>query len=313
MIKKIGRVFGIFMILTMVAYGLVRFVLPLESYHLAHRVQLWMGGARQFQSVGMTGYVRNHCDPADPEARGCTCIALIHGLGDDPETWSKVLLAPASAWKKPVRIYALQMQRERMFAPSAETPKEAYEVRNQAHQLAQALKPLCPSFVVVGNSLGGWIASWLALEQEVPVTRLVLSDAMELRSAYQIGLDLFGHPSVDMLKEFQKRAYFHPREIPDSVWRKVYERFQEAHLDEVLKAQKEEDFIDTKLGSLRVPTLVLWGAADRLIPLSEGRALEHSIPGALWRELPNCGHIPQKECPGPYIQAINSMLVFGTM
>ena len=82
---------------------------PLQAFELNSRMALWLAGVHSFESAGMSGYERNFCDPADPEARGCTCVALIHGLGDDAFTWKKVLTAPSKEWKKPVRIFAFNL------------------------------------------------------------------------------------------------------------------------------------------------------------------------------------------------------------
>ncbi len=52
------------------------------------------------------------------------------------------------------------------------------------------------------------------------------------------------------------------------------------------------------LRDLRVPTLVVHGVDDPLIPIATGRALAAAIPGARLVELPGVGHLPNWECPG---------------
>jgi pimeloyl-ACP methyl ester carboxylesterase len=312
--KKIGRFFGVLMILGLGLYGLGRFVFPLEIYHWVNRAQVFLGGARAFKTSGpdpLTGYVRDFCDPADPEARGCTCIALIHGLGDSALTWKNLLLSKSLDWKRPVRLYALQIDRAARFK-EGDAP-EAYRVHNQARQIARELKPLCPTFLVVGNSLGGWIAAWMAMDQELPISRLVLSDTVGLKAAPTALGDLDGEVTLAKIREFDRRAYFKQRDIPNNVWNHVFEKYKASRIPDIIHAQTADDFLDGKLGALKTPTMIIWGDSDQIAPIAGGRMYENQIKGSIWKDLPQCGHLPQKECTPPYIADLNQMIMFGSM
>jgi pimeloyl-ACP methyl ester carboxylesterase len=50
-----------------------------------------------------------------------------------------------------------------------------------------------------------------------------------------------------------------------------------------------------RLGDVRVPTLVLWGEADRVVTPGYGRRLAAAIPGARFALVPRAGHLPQIE------------------
>ena len=50
-------------------------------------------------------------------------------------------------------------------------------------------------------------------------------------------------------------------------------------------------------GDLTMPSLVLWGEEDALVPLAVGRALADSLPRARFHVLKNCGHLPTLEKP----------------
>jgi pimeloyl-ACP methyl ester carboxylesterase len=314
------------MVSALTAYGLALFVFPLEIYGAIGAAQLYWGGARRFvpkAALGAAlhdglemphlskGWIRDHCDPADPEARGCTCVALIHGMGDSPQTWKKLLLAPASTWKRPVKLIALNVERESKYIEG--TPTSLYGAQAQAHQIAEVLKPLCPSFIVVGNSMGAWIASWLTIDQEVPVTKLVLADAVGLKEAPNAMAVLRGNFTVDTLKQFEKRAYFKPRVLPDSVWNAAFRKFQKSNINLIDKAQADEDYLDGKLASIKVPTMLIWGDSDRIAPIDGGRAFERQLHSPIWRDHKECGHLPQKECSEDFIADINEMLVYGSM
>lgn len=54
-------------------------------------------------------------------------------------------------------------------------------------------------------------------------------------------------------------------------------------------------FVDSKLGSIRAPTLVIWGSEDALIPLSFGERFHKGISGSRLVVMKNCGHLPQMQ------------------
>jgi pimeloyl-ACP methyl ester carboxylesterase len=52
-----------------------------------------------------------------------------------------------------------------------------------------------------------------------------------------------------------------------------------------------------RLGGLSVPTLVIWGEADRIVTPGFGKEYAAAIPGAAFRLVPGAGHLPQLENP----------------
>lgn len=63
------------------------------------------------------------------------------------------------------------------------------------------------------------------------------------------------------------------------------------------------------LPTIQLPTLLIWGENDTVIPLSIGRRLKNDIPGAVLEILPRCGHMPQEELPEATAQIIR---IFGS-
>ena len=59
---------------------------------------------------------------------------------------------------------------------------------------------------------------------------------------------------------------------------------------------------------LSVPTLVVWGEADTMIPVERGRRLASAIPGARFVGLPGIGHTCQIEAPGEFIDALSHFM-----
>lgn len=69
------------------------------------------------------------------------------------------------------------------------------------------------------------------------------------------------------------------------------------HWGRVLPEQAGEPVFTTKLPSIRVPTLALTGDSDHYIPARLSRIIADGIPGAVYREISQCGHIAVQERP----------------
>lgn len=81
----------------------------------------------------------------------------------------------------------------------------------------------------------------------------------------------------------------------------------------LLKTAKQIDTSDTpqltsKYRDINVPTLIIWGREDEVIPLSIGERLQREIPGSKMVVLEECGHIPQEEKPVETLKIISEFL-----
>jgi len=56
------------------------------------------------------------------------------------------------------------------------------------------------------------------------------------------------------------------------------------------------DSMDFRLGSIRQPTLVVWGKQDELIPLAAGETIHQGIAGSSLLVVDGCGHLTPAEC-----------------
>ena len=62
------------------------------------------------------------------------------------------------------------------------------------------------------------------------------------------------------------------------------------------------------LGRIHVPTLVVVGEHDRVCPPADSRLLADGIPGALYVEVPDSGHLPNQECPEAFNRTVGDWL-----
>jgi pimeloyl-ACP methyl ester carboxylesterase len=287
---------------------------PLELARIRARVELWRGGVVEARfGTRLSAFERDHCSAANA---GCDCVLLVHGLGDDALTWRKLLQAEARAWLRPVRLIAPDLPGVGSSPPPLD-PIFGYRVSSLAAGLAEAMAATgrCERWLVAGNSFGGWIAARLAVDYPTQLHRLVLTGATGLKGQIEASsaqAELITRPTIESLQEFQRRAYHRPRPLPRHVWWAAVRRARGGNARAMREAQSPDEALDGRLARVTAPTFLLWGESDRISPPESARAFAAALPGAHLTLQPECGHLPQKECPEALIGTINSALAFGT-
>lgn len=151
--------------------------------------------------------------------------------------------------------------------------------------------------LVVGNSAGGWIATEMALRRPTTLRGIVLIDAVGMTPTQATGpiIDPASVPP-DVLASL---AFANPaKATPPSP--EAAERL--SNNQRALNIYAGDPFmhdptLDDRLGSIAVPTLILWGDADRIVTPAYGEAFAQAIPDANFKCVPNAGHMPQIERP----------------
>jgi pimeloyl-ACP methyl ester carboxylesterase/mannose-6-phosphate isomerase-like protein (cupin superfamily) len=158
---------------------------------------------------------------------------------------------------------------------------------------------------VVGNSIGGWIAAEIAVLGSPRVSGVVLVDAA--------GLELADSPIADFfsltMDQVADLSYYRPDafrldldHMPEQ--QKAMMAANRAALGVYAgRAMADPGLLD-RLASVTVPVLVIWGEADRIIPVEHGRAYAKAIPNARFLLLPESGHLPQLEAPDRLLAAV---------
>lgn len=173
------------------------------------------------------------------------------------------------------------------------------------------------SLSVIGNSVGGYAAAWLALCRPERLRALVLVSpggfACHTRWTQAfcrfMGRERVAHfmvrwmayvylrVSSRVVKEMRLRAAtVHRQAVPVAVNAAVWRSFVDPAHDLREAARR-----------MRVPTLVLSGRRDPLVPVEDGRTAVSCIPGAHHIVLP-CGHAPFAEIPELFLQVVSPFL-----
>lgn len=241
-------------------------------------------------------------------------LILLHGVGDNAFDWSWVMPALARTH----RVYAPDLPGS---GGSAGPRGNDYSPASFERFLAAFMDALeVENTAVVGNSLGGLVGLRLALNDPDRVTALVLLAGAGLGRKVSPALRSLALPGYGRLAvAWGKRPpgaaqralaratllFGSPRRIP-AKWLK--EQYDLARRPGFLKGQLatvraqvgirgQREILLSRLPSLRVPTLVVWGERDRVLPPDQAREAVSRIPDGSLELIPDCGHLPQVERP----------------
>lgn len=161
---------------------------------------------------------------------------------------------------------------------------------------------------VIGNSVGGWVASEIALLGSPRVSALVLVDA--------VGIEVDGHPVADFfaltLDEVSRLSYHDPIKFridpstmpPEQQQAMAGNRATLAVYAGAGSGSMLDPTLRDRLSAVSMPALVLWGDSDQIVDPDYGRAFAAAIPSARFELLTGTGHVPQIETPQQLLDAI---------
>jgi pimeloyl-ACP methyl ester carboxylesterase len=254
-------------------------------------------------------------------------IVLVHGTSASLHTWEGWVAALSAQH----RVISFDLPGFGLTGPFAgrfaQWSYRGDELARFTLELLDHLK--VQRFAIAGNSLGGEVAWRVASLAPARVRHLVLIDSAgyELAPAsVPLGFRLASVPGVNRLFE-----WLLPRGVVEASVRDVYgdpgkvtppliDRYFELTLREgnraALVQRLQAQAIDqqrvadnvARLRALQVPTLVMWGSADRLIPVAFAQRFGGDIAGSRLAVFDGLGHVPQEEDPATTVAAVKAFL-----
>jgi pimeloyl-ACP methyl ester carboxylesterase len=277
----------------------------------------WARPPSTFVAVrGMQVHVRDEGPRDDPVP-----IVLLHGTGASLHTWE--------GWTR-------ELTRERRvirfdlpgFGLTGPSPDGIYTVESYVDTVLAVADTLgVQRFVLAGNSLGGYVAWATAVLHPKRVDRLILVDAAGYPYQSQSVPLAFRIARTPLLNVLMRDAL--PRRIVERSLRDVYgdpsrvtpdlvDRYFDLATRAGNRAALVARFNQTKPGSLaervpeiQVPTLILWGGKDRLIPLEFGERFARDIHGSRLVVFDALGHVPHEEDPARTVAAVLPFMEIG--
>jgi pimeloyl-ACP methyl ester carboxylesterase len=218
------------------------------------------------------------------------------------------------------RFLELLSQHGEVIAPSSpgfgqsSRPNDFDTVYDLVHLYLEMLETLPGDKVaLIGFSFGGWLAAEVAGACSHRLDKLILVDPL--------GIKISGRETRDILDIFNQS----PDEVRQKSWHDP-ERFApdfDAMSDQTLVtyARNREALclyawhpymynpqLPRWLGSIKVPTLLLWGASDGVVTPDYGRAYSRLIPGSRFELIERAGHHPEVEQPEVFVELMARFL-----
>jgi pimeloyl-ACP methyl ester carboxylesterase len=174
-------------------------------------------------------------------------------------------------------------------------------------------------FALAGESLGGWIVANYTIEALSPANKGAFALPVPDRLILE---DAAGHATIPhnlaVAASLQESAgvaiVFHDKSLVNEDFiRRNWELKMQANDGQTQRLLSNNpalasELVTGKLGAISIPTLVVWGGDDELIPLADGRDYAAGIPHAQLVIVPDCGHAPSLEKPREFLAAVEAFL-----
>jgi pimeloyl-ACP methyl ester carboxylesterase len=237
-------------------------------------------------------------------------LVLVHGLGSEKmEDWGRVV-APLS---EKYRVIAL----DQVGFGHSDKPLLDYRIQTYVDFLNEFLHELgVQKASLMGESLGGWISALYVIEVSggahlVPVEKLVLVDAAGLKQDKPIP-NLNPSTLADMRK-LMESVFYDTSWLTEEMLHKIFADKLAKHdgytVHSILTGPAlSSERLDGRLAEVHVPTLVVWGKQDSLLPIASGERYAAGIAGAKLVTFDKCGHVPPVEKTTEFVSAVEAFL-----
>ena len=259
------------------------------------------------------------------EAGNDEVLILIHGIGGHAEAYSRNVMRLAQRF----HVVAMDLLWHGYSDKRNYTPKMVPEYAKQVVDLIDSLG--VERTHIEGESLGGWVAMWTALNYPDRVNKLVLNTAAGVQ--WQPGtVDTHPETGVNLLRERSLQAIHDPTletvrkrlewlmASPDRVTDELVDIRHKIYNDPEANASLTQVFENSfgggagdqipeaEVKKIKAPTLVLWTEKNPGAGPDAGQRLARAIPGAQFHCIMDAAHWPQWEKPEEHDRIVTSFL-----
>lgn len=249
-------------------------------------------------------------------------IVALHGFGATSYTW-RHMLAPLSAahdvWTVDLRGHG-----------KSERPAAAhYALKDYADQVFECIvQNDLKDLTLIGHSMGGGVALLVAmrlLREGRRLHSLILINSISYPQTIPFFMRLLRTPLIGILilrlipaklimRAGLKASYYDASKITEDAVREYATNLRDKAGRNMLVQTARQiipddiDSLTREYKDINVPTLILWGREDALVPLSHAERLARDIPDSRLEIVDSCAHIPQEEMPAIAVGHITTFL-----
>jgi pimeloyl-ACP methyl ester carboxylesterase len=258
---------------------------------------------------GIALRVRDTGSPAAP------ALILLHGFGGSLDTWQPW----ADTLDKTYRVIRIDLPGFGLTGPD---PTSDYADERATALIAALMDHLhIQTATLIGNSLGGRIAWQFAAAYPNRTDKLILispdgfaSPGFDYDKAPKIPFIMqllpYTHPKF-MLRANLAVAYANPENLTPATFTR-YDDMMRAPGDRAAMLVRMSQTIlqnpKPTLQKIKAPTLLLWGAKDGMIPITNASNYQADIPNTKLVTLPTLGHVPFEEAPAASLPPVLQFL-----
>ena len=258
----------------------------------------------------------------DQGCRDCPAIMLVHGSNSSLHTFEPLVRILEDRY----RLISYDQPGHGLTGPH---PLDDYSAQGMSEAIDAVVKATgVKKFAIAGNSMGGWVAWRYALERPGDLSALILISASGApprpnsnEPRPYLGARIMRHPIGRLLGQHITPRHMVEQSLFDSiandaqVTEKMVDRYWEllrlpgnrraAGL--VALVDREPEY-GQKLSELTLPTLVLWGEEDLVVPLHNAKTFDDLIPNSDLQIFKGVGHLAMEEVPDRTAAAIDKFL-----